>query len=141
MICHRCHADAVAGTVSGMPLCWTCIRQVKAKMGKSFVGGPVPEDADASFLCYVAPVPSYIGKKVGSAAASGMNETSQGSAALEKGASAVKDITSTVKVLAIAGACFGGAFLIYTMWRAHQMQEKAVQFATTHPELARAALL
>jgi hypothetical protein len=139
MICHRCHADAVAGTVAQMPLCWTCIRQVKAKMPASFVGGP-GDSQEAGFFDDV-PGPYSLGKKIGENVKGTASEASGVSGSVEKATGAIKDITSTVKVLAITGACFGGAFLIYTMWRAHKMQERAVTFATEHPEIVKAALL
>lgn len=139
MICHRCHADAVVGTVANMPLCWTCIRQVTAK---------IPPPSRVSGVFDDVPGPYSLGKEVGAAApnpyAAGKEvgtEIKDSPSALDKGASAVKDITSTVKVLAVSGALLGGAFLIYTMWQAHRAQAKAVETVTAHPELFRAALI
>jgi hypothetical protein len=120
-----------------MPLCWTCIRQVKAKLGGDAVAGVFDD----------VPGPYMAGKEIGREVKGGASEVSGSvpgsgtSGAVEKASGAIKDITSTVKVLAITGACFGGAFLIYTMWRAHKMQERAVTFATEHPEVVKAALL
>lgn len=146
MICHRCRSNAVAGTLADVPLCWSCLKSVKAMFAQpaARVAGwfddlPGPysagEQAGQAVKSGDVPGPYSAGQAAGQSLKSSVPD------AIASGAGAVKDITSTIKVLAVAGACFGGAFLIYSMWRAHQVQKEAIQVATAHPELFKAALV
>lgn len=127
-----------------MPLCWTCIRQVQGKMGKTFVGaGDVQQ---AGFLDDV-PGPYGLGKKVGGAARenlpdpyamgheAGTELKQEGTGTVGKVADAGKEVASTIKTLAIVGGIFGGAFLLFSFYRAHKASQHALATVQQHPEM------
>lgn len=127
-----------------MPLCWTCLRQAKARLGPKTIVGGVFDDV---------PGPYRLGKEIGSEAPSvpgpyglgqsvGNQVAEAGPAsALGKGADAAKEIASTIKTLAVVGGLFGAAIFGYSLYRAHKAQAHVAAFAAEHPEVMRAALL